>query len=191
MNSCAHVTAACVFALLADWSAGQVPPSSNPPIRTLPLKILPSSMTTMSAAIGCAGDSNTDAPCPIPITIVETVATDGTKGCQAQMTSELHIKGTSALAKEKNIVWTLSPTKLAGGTLAFHPTHGILVITDQHNPQLHDGGPGNGSVVSDTQFFVKNRRNSKGESTYLPIILLTTGGIVSLCGAADPKIINE
>jgi hypothetical protein len=113
---------------------------------------------------------------------------DGTSVCLARVSSEVKVKIRSGNPPLKKIAWNLTPPASTGVEYSFQPKHGILVV-DGPNGQLNPGSIG----ASKAQFVIKNKRNSKGEWVYLPIILQTetATGIQTLCAASDPKIVNE
>ena len=100
----------------------------------------------------------------------------------------IKVKIRSGSPPTKTIAWNLTPPNLAGVQFSFQDKNGILVIEDP-NTQLQPGNIG----ASNAQFVVKNKRKKTNDAIYLPIIVQTetATGVVTLCAASDPKIVNE
>ena len=179
--------AAVLLLVFSNGASAQKKPVEKALQRGLPLIVLPPSLAPFSAPIDC---NATGTGCAVSIVILEGPI-NGVDACVANLPSEVRVHGTSSTAAERLMVWTL---KLPVGTTAtykFQPKHGILVVDDPKG-QLKQGAIGDGLGGTDpTQYHWVNRRRQRGEATYLPIILREVGGVVSLCGAADPKVVND
>lgn len=109
----------------------------------------------------------------------------------AALPSEIFVHGTGPAAAERLMVWTLKPAAGSTATYEFQPKNGILVV-DNPQSQLKGEGIGDGSGGTDkAKYHWTNKRKKKVEMVYLPIILQRVGNVVSLCGAADPKVVND
>jgi hypothetical protein len=105
--------------------------------------------------------------------------------------SEIRIKGRGV----RRIVWKLNPERIDDASYEFDLNNGILIV-DQTNDQLPsgNGGRGDGDHNPDSRvhFHYLHRNNVRAsKATYFPIIRQTIGSEVSLCGAADPKVVND
>jgi hypothetical protein len=172
----------CLFAAMTQGALAQSTKAAaaptKPPSRTFTASVF------MGPAVDCAADSST---CNVAITMSQGVV-NGVNLCLARLPGEIRVAGTGTNATVKAIAWTLEPAAMTGVTFSFQAKHGILVLADV-NGQLQPGAIG----TSPAQFVVKNKRKKRGDSTYLPIILQTdtATGLVTLCAAADPKIVNN
>jgi hypothetical protein len=138
-----------------------------------------------------------DRTCAVPVTVYRGTI-QGLDACVATLPTETKLSS-RLLTK---IVWTLSPPTIADSTFGdadyeFEVNNGILVVEDndfQMDMRSGRHGRGDGSALTATQFFffhLNSRRNK--EVTYLPVILQKNRktGLVSLCGAVDPRIFND
>ena len=178
----------CLFALFAQNAAAQSEPAKKPTQREFPVIILPAGFIPFSTPIECTPSAGTG--CQVDIPIIEGVI-NGIQACLANLPSEVRVHGTGVAAPERLMVWTLKPPAVSTATYEFQPKHGILVVDDPKS-QLKNGGIGDGLGGTDpAQFHWTNKRKQKSEVTYLPVILQRLGGVTSLCGAADPKVVND
>ena len=143
----------------------------------------------------CASIQN---PCPVSITIQPITGTNGQTLCQASLTSQVNLPGTTPNSPSWRIVWTLSPptTAPAGVSYAFETNNGILVTADSDG-QLFGRGIGDGQGNNSPLMFHAYSRHNKvnSEVVYLPVILQTDSSTspatVSLCAVSDPRIVND
>jgi|GEM_PF-7007028 len=178
----------CVLATLAQAAAAQSHSTKKVMQRELPVIILPHGLVPFSVPITCPTGSPTG--CQIDIVIQEGLI-NGVQACLANLPSEVKVTGVGTSAQERLMVWTLKPPAGSMATYEFQPKHGILVVDDPKT-QLKNGGIGDGLGGTDkAQFHFTNKRKQLNEATYLPVILQRIGSVVSLCGAADPKVVNE
>jgi hypothetical protein len=125
--------------------------------------------------------------CYVQVTITPYVS-GGVEYCLAQV-------GNVEFAdrpKNKLVVFELKAAS-GSGRYVFHDPDGILLFTNAGG-KVTKGGRGNGDRSSEASFFLKNTHGSRGEALFLPVILQvdrTTGDPLSVCAAADPKIINN
>ncbi|MES3012802.1 MAG: hypothetical protein V4750_03610 [Pseudomonadota bacterium] len=156
------------------------------------LKILQATVVKMSGPVACP---NSGADCNITIAMNKATV-NGVDYCVGLLPEEIRFANTTSAGTTKKIVWTLDPPTMAGMEFYFQPKSGIgiLIVDDTTNGQFHSGAVGNGGAnPKKFQYNLKNKHNKKGAAIYLPIILQrdTSNGVVSLCGAADPKIVND
>ena len=133
--------------------------------------------------------------CPVPVTLALT--SEG--GCQVTARSPINLAPNQLVTR---IVWTLSPTSFPtdppNTTYSFQPDYGILVVADGGR-QIARSGLGDGSTASIHVYNVLHLRNRwKDDVTYLPVVLRTVPPAtidgepdITLCGASDPKIVNN
>jgi hypothetical protein len=142
--------------------------------------------------------ATTQIPCPVQITIQPILGTNGQTLCQASLTSQVNLSGTTPTSPSWRILWTLVPPTIppVGVSYAFEPNNGILVTADSNNQLFGRGigdGAGNNSPLMFHAFSRHNQLNS--QVVYLPVILqtdtTTSPPTVSLCAVADPKIVNS
>jgi len=141
-------------------------------------------------------------PCPdtTPPTLVcrVPVAVTTGDGCQVTVRSPIQLARNQLVTR---IVWTLSvpssSTDPANTTYSFQPDHGILVLNDS-GQQIVGRGLGDGGSILDFTYHVDHRRNANYDVTYLPVVLRTVpptppsvDPLITLCGASDPKIVNN
>jgi hypothetical protein len=177
----------CFFAFVSISALAQTEAKKREFRRELPLIVLPPSLVPFSAPVDCDVASP---KCPVEIVILEGPI-NGVQACIANLPSEIKVHGTGAAAPERLMVWTLKPPTGSTATYEFQPKFGILVV-DNPQSQLKGEGIGDGSGGTDKmQYHWTNKRKKKVEIVYLPIILQRVGGVVSLCGAADPKVVND
>jgi hypothetical protein len=105
--------------------------------------------------------------------------------------SEIKIKGRGV----RRIVWELDHEQIGDASYEFELNNGILIV-DQTNNQLPSGNGGRGdgdqNPNSRVHFHYLHRNNvARSQAIYFPIIRQTIGKEVSLCGAADPRIVND
>lgn len=173
---------------LSQIAAAQSDPVKKALQRELPVIILPPGLVPFSAPFPCPTGSSTG--CQIDIMIQEGPI-NGVQACLANLPSEVRVTGVGSTATDRLMVWTLKPPAGSTATYEFQTKHGILVVDDPKS-QLKNGGIGDGQGGTDkAQFHWTNRRKQPNNATYLPIILQRIGNVVSLCGAADPKVVNE
>jgi hypothetical protein len=128
-------------------------------------------------------------PCTVPVTMLAG-SIGGKPSCLAQLPDPVNLPRPAG--GEKTIVWELNTSSLPGVVLYFQTNVGIVVLDDK-KVQIRECKSGNGSSVSTTQFHCKHKHNQAGAVTvYLPIVMQTeiSTGEVSMCGAADPRIVN-
>lgn len=177
-----------VFLCIAAMAAGLVMAQTSPAQRS-PEKNLPGVNFLLGPDVSCPSQLD----CPVPVKL--TLPTGG--GCQVTVSSKIHLAENQLLTR---IVWTLSPTSSVmypGATYAFQPDYGILVINDGGR-QIARSGVGTSVTLNDTYRVYHLRSRKVDDVTYLPIVLQTvppaTVGddpVITLCGASDPKIVNE
>lgn len=186
---------------LAQTAAVQAPRPDKPLDKALYMKIFEYRLLGAGQEVPCdEGDDD----CGVTIDISQVTTPSGELYCLAQMPETIKVKGTTNGGQERNkkIVWSLKLDSQIDRTkfsFKFEDQFGILVIDNPRPKQIHDYriGAGSGPHANDPMYFhVKNRRNKKPNvAIYFPVILQTEikGGVevVSLCGAADPRIIND
>jgi hypothetical protein len=130
--------------------------------------------------------------CTYEITLTRTNV-DGFDICFATgLPSEIKVVG-----KDRLLIWKLkNPSTATTPTYAFETAVGIVFISQNNtkfNGEIGDGG----SNPSNTGYYhLKNPNDKKGNASYLPIVLQTVvlpngKEEVSLCGATDPRIVND
>lgn len=188
---------------LAQTAAVQAPRPDKPLDKALYMKIFEYRLLGAGQEVTCdAGPGD----CEVTIDISQVTTPGGGLYCLAQLPETIRVKGTTngGPAKNKKIVWSLKldpqidTTKF---TFRFQDKFGILVI-DNPDGQIHGykiGHGGSGPNPNDPmKFQVQDKRNKKSQNDkpvaiYLPVILQneTATKIDSLCGAADPRIVND
>lgn len=135
------------------------------------------------STVTCEANNN---PCPVTVEITQ-VPFDGYNYCLAKLPGEIKVLGSGPSGTPKSIVWNLVPPAIGTTKFSFETNNGILIVSDA-NKQNPKGKIG----TSAAQFIVKNQRKKPGEAVYLPVIVQTdSAGVVTLCGAWDPKIVNN
>jgi hypothetical protein len=181
MNVSTRILVACLYALLAQGVLAQGTQAPKAPAK----KASPWARHAllMGPPVSCAAGASR---CDVPVTMSQG-SVSGVSVCLARVADEIKVPGGDS-GRPMDIVWSLDRPTLPGVELFFQAKHGILVV-DNLNGQLRVVGHGS----SPTQFIVKNLRNRKGDSIYLPVILQrdTATGVVSLCAASDPKVVND
>lgn len=182
MNNSIRMLVACLALLLAPAVLAQgakaTKAQGKTPIRWAAHAIL------MGPPVECADD---DSQCDVPVTMKQGTV-DGLTVCLARVAAEIKVKKRGGFPPTKKIAWNLTPPNMSGFEFSFQDKNGILVIEDPET-QLQPGNIG----ASNAQFVVKNKRKKTNNAIYLPIIVQTetATGVVTLCAAADPKIVNE
>lgn len=185
MNRLVKTVFLCLAAMLADPTMAQ-----SAPAQTLPGKSAPRMGILLGPPVLCTGTAD----CSVPVTVDRGTTTGSSDFCQVTLPSETKL-GPQIL---KKIVWTLSPATIGNATYSFQPDYGILVLTDIGR-QIFRSGLGDGVSLLDYKYYTYHLRSRKGDDvTYLPVVLQTVpsadaGGdpVVTLCGARDPKIVND
>ena len=182
MNTPMRMLVACLPILLAPAVLAQEAKTTKAEIKT-PIRWA-AHTKLMGPAVECADN---DSQCDVPVTMTQGTV-DGVTVCLARVAAEIKVKKRSGSPPLKTIAWNLTPPNMAGFEFSFQDKNGILVIEDP-NTQLFPGNVG----ASHAQFVVKNKRKRANEAIYLPIIVQTetATGLVSLCAASDPKIVNQ
>jgi hypothetical protein len=112
-------------------------------------------------------------------------------GLATGIPSEIRIHGVGV----RRIVWMLDRATIGSATYDFEPDNGILILkqTNDQLPRLNGGrGDGSANPGSRIHFHFKHKNDMpKSEAIYFPIIRQTIGKEVTLCGAADPRIVND
>jgi hypothetical protein len=187
---------------LAQATAAQAPRPDKPLDKALYMKIFEYRLLGAGQVVDCL---ETSSDCEVTIDISQVTTPSGDLFCLAQLPETIKVKGTTHGGREKNkkMVWSLKlgsqidPTKF---TFRFQDKFGILVVKNPKPEQIHGYkiGTGSGTHANNPMYFhVQNRRNNKGnDAVYLPVILQTEAKpdgtkVESLCGAADPRIIND
>jgi hypothetical protein len=146
------------------------------------------------------------AVCHIPITVFQaTTKVRGTDGSDTNVDYCIGIAPEFVIIRERNkpkqILWEVkvidpdtgmpSSATPTGSTLDFlgDGDRGILMLQNifdsQGRPQLRDG-----KRASSGTFNISNDHRENGTATYLPVVVHTVNGEVSLCGTPDPTIYN-
>lgn len=177
-----------VFLCIATMTAALATAQTSSAQRS-PATHLPSVTLLLGLPITCLSQLE----CAVPVTLI--LPTGG--GCQVTVSSKIHLAKDQLLTK---IVWTLSPTSSStypGATYAFQPDYGILVLKDGGR-QIARSGVGTSVTLNDTYHVYHLRSRRVDDVTYLPIVLQTVPAakvgddpVITLCGASDPKIVNE
>lgn len=135
------------------------------------------------STVTCAADNS---PCTVNVEMTQ-VPFEGYSYCLAKLPAEIKVMGTGSNATPKEIVWNLVPATIGTTKFAFEANNGILIVSD---PKLQN--PKGKIGTTPAQFIIKNQRKKIGEAVYLPVIVQTdAAGVATLCGAWDPKIINN
>ena len=176
----------CLLALLPVVVLAQAVPSAEKFDKLVPLKVFERFLTTMGPPQTCSAN------CEVTITMSLIGPDDGY--CLATL-GDVTFSGTASGNRPKSIVWKLSPPTLGTKLFYFQPKNGILVVDDP-NAQMFGGGVGDGSGGPNpdvSKYHFKNKHNKTNTAIFLPIVLQTdtTTGVVTMCGAADPKIVNN
>lgn len=149
------------------------------------LKLLPRLIVPSGVPLSC-----TAFPCTVPVEM-HPGEVNGKPYCLAILPDPINLPSPSS--GEKTIVWKLNTASLGNADLYFQPDFGVLVL-DDNKGQIRECKKGNGQGgLSPTEFHCKHKHNqSKADTTYVPIILQRdrTSKEVSMCGAADPRIVN-
>lgn len=190
MNRSTKTVFLCLAAMFVELTMAQSSPAQPSPAKSSP---------RMSSLLGPPVWCTTVGDCPVPVTVYRDTTTTGSRDvCQVMLSSETHV-GTQLL---KKIVWTLiPPTSPGNATYSFQPDYGILVLKDGGR-QISRAGLGDGSLgsSSSSMYYAYHLRSRQAtdDVTYLPVVLQTvpssvSGGdpVVTLCGASDPRIVND
>ena len=122
---------------------------------------------------------------------VTPYTSNGFEYCLARLPERIEFNDSD---KKKLIVFELKPTVQGSGPYRFDDQVGIRLFTNAGGAVVK-GKFGNGDNGSDTpsQFHVKNSHGVRGEALYLPVILQVNSNDepLSVCAAADPKIVNN
>ena len=187
MNRSMKTVFLCMAAMFASLTMAQ-----STPAQSLPGKGSPRMGILSGPPILCTGPGD----CSVPVTVNRGTTTAGIDFCQVTLAFETHL-GTQIL---KKIVWTLNPVTINDATYSFQPDYGVLILKDGGRQMSRSGlGDGGGGTVLNYKYYAYHVRNRQSdEVTYLPIVMQTVpsaviGGdpVVTLCGASDPKIIND
>ena len=183
MKSSTRMVVACLAVLLAPAVLAQSAKAPKATGKGGAVRWVANAML-MGPPFPCADN---DSQCDVPVNM--TVGTvGGVSVCLATVPEKIMVTVRSGFPPAKTIAWNLTPPNSGSMEFSFQPKNGILVLDNPHG-QVNSGSIG----TSNAQFIVKDKRNRQADAIYLPIILQTdtATGIVTLCAASDPKIVNE